>query len=113
MLTASGNKIDPEVLGQPSTNNKRSHLRWPRTPNLFRFPDVEGRDSGTVPESEHWDKTRNVHCTNAQDMELEVGWGHRMPPPIQRGREDGGHFPSRKEAEQILLFGNKTSHARR
>jgi hypothetical protein len=36
-----------------------------------------------------------------------------MPPPIQRRREDGGHFPSRKEAKQILLFGDTTSHARR
>jgi hypothetical protein len=29
ILTASGNKIDPEVLGQPTTHRKRSHLRWP------------------------------------------------------------------------------------
>jgi hypothetical protein len=29
ILTASGNKIDPEVLGQPNAHRKRSHLRWP------------------------------------------------------------------------------------
>jgi hypothetical protein len=72
-----------------------------------------GCDSDTVPESEHGDKTRDVHRTNTQNMELAVGWGHRMPPPIQRGRKDRGHFPSRKKAEQILLFGDKTSHERR
>ena len=29
IMTASGNKIDPEVLGQPYSHRKRSHLRWP------------------------------------------------------------------------------------
>jgi hypothetical protein len=29
ILTASGNKIDPEVLRQPNAHWKRSHLRWP------------------------------------------------------------------------------------
>jgi hypothetical protein len=29
IMTASGNKIDPEVLGQPNAHRKRSHLRWP------------------------------------------------------------------------------------
>ena len=29
ILTASGNKIDPEVLAQPEAHRKRSQLRWP------------------------------------------------------------------------------------
>jgi hypothetical protein len=29
ILTVSGNKIDPEVLGRPKAHRKRSHLRWP------------------------------------------------------------------------------------
>jgi hypothetical protein len=29
ILTALGNKIDPEVLGQPNAHWKRSHLQWP------------------------------------------------------------------------------------
>jgi hypothetical protein len=28
ILTASGNKIDPEVLGWPNAHLNRSHLRW-------------------------------------------------------------------------------------
>ena len=83
-----------------------------RTPSHLRFPDVEGHNSGTVPKLEHWDKIGRVHCTNAQDMEMEMGRGLRMPPPIQRRWKYGGHFSSRKEVEQILLFGDTTSHAR-
>jgi hypothetical protein len=29
IMAASGSKIDPEVLGQPHSHRKRSHLRWP------------------------------------------------------------------------------------
>jgi hypothetical protein len=43
ILTALGNKIDPEVLGQPTTHRKRSHLRLPTEyPTVSNFQTWRG-----------------------------------------------------------------------
>ena len=53
-------------------------------PYGLRLPDMAGRDTCIMPESERWDEIRRVHRTNAQDMGVEMGRGLRMLMPIQR-----------------------------
>ena len=114
ILTASGNKIDPRSHRPAKcTSEEITPAVADRAPDRLQFPDVEGRNFGAVPKSECWDKIRRVHRTNAQDMGMEMGQGLQLPAPIQRRRQDGGHFSGRTEAKQILLFRDTAIHARR
>jgi len=99
ILTASGNKIDPEVLVRPQVYRKRSHLRWPtehptasdfqtwRDAILTLCPSRNaGTGMGTVTAAPHriwewrWDENSGCLCrTNADGVSEDVFRAGRKP----------------------------------
>ena len=94
ILTASGNKIDPEVLGRPQVSRRRSHLRRPTEhPDTSDFQTWRDAILALCPSRIAGMGISVFIAPSHRIWGVEMGWGLRMPAPVQCRRRDGGCLP--------------------
>ncbi len=97
ILTASGNKINPEVLSPQPPGEAWSNMTWPNE----HPTDSEKGHSFHLPKSKHLNACQMIHRTNPQDLAMDMEWRRFNPASPQGRRRHGGCLCFGEEAEQI------------